>query len=391
MLLLIIGLGILLRVLFFPHIPPGLNQDEASAAYEAYSLLLTGQDRWGNPWPIYFPSWGSGQNVLYSYLSIPAIWLWGLNLFTTRLVNLVFGILTLPLLYLCVRSVFNRRIATLSTLLLAVLPWHVMMSRWGLESNLLPFFLLLGIYTVHLAFKSPHPKAWMVFALVPWAICFYAYGTSLLLVPPLLLLIGVTYRQKILRHKWLWSGALGLFLLLALPFLLFILKNNVLHHPLGFEQRLSFSIPMLNAQRGEQIDASFLERLVPNIHLLLNGFGDDLIWNSPQYFLPLGIIAFPLLGVGLAQVSRQPKAESTNLFGLWLWAGLPLFFMVPLNVNRANGLLLPIIVLSVVGFEALRKAIAAPEIRHVLVRLTAIWLALNTCLFSAYYLSSAYS
>ncbi len=197
----ILVLGIVLRVIFFPHIPPGLNQDEASAAYEAYSLLLTGQDRWGNPWPIYFPGWGSGQNVLYLYLTIPIIWRWGLNLFSTRLINLIFGILTLPLLYLYVWLTFNRRIALISMLFLAVLPWHVMMSRWDLESNLLSFFLLLGLYTVHLALTVLRPQVWISSAFVPWAICFYAYGTSLLLIPALMLLVLAAYRDRFIAHK----------------------------------------------------------------------------------------------------------------------------------------------------------------------------------------------
>lgn len=108
-LLVIIIVGILLRVYQFTDIPPSLHQDEASAGYEAYSLLLTGKDRWGNSWLSYFPSWSTGQNVLYSYLSIPIIKFFGLNPLTTRLVSLIFGILTLPLLYLTIEPIFDLR------------------------------------------------------------------------------------------------------------------------------------------------------------------------------------------------------------------------------------------------------------------------------------------
>src|SRR4051812_29445262 len=63
---LIVALSTFLRFYRFPSLPTGLLQDEASAGYETYALLLRGTDRWGNPWPVYFPSWGSGQNVLLS-------------------------------------------------------------------------------------------------------------------------------------------------------------------------------------------------------------------------------------------------------------------------------------------------------------------------------------
>ena len=46
---LIVALSTLLRFYRFPSLPAGLLQDEASAGYETYALLLRGTDRWGNP------------------------------------------------------------------------------------------------------------------------------------------------------------------------------------------------------------------------------------------------------------------------------------------------------------------------------------------------------
>ncbi len=74
-----------------------------------------------------------------------------------------------------------------------------------------------------------------------------------------------------------------LFLLLTSPFWLFILKNNILHQSLGIESSLPFGIPLLPAQRLEQINSGILENLVTNLHWVLNRFDDHLIWNSPKY------------------------------------------------------------------------------------------------------------
>ena len=62
----IILIGCIVRIAEFGSIPCGLNQDEAFAGYEAYSILNYGTDSWGYTNPCYFVSWGSGMNVLES-------------------------------------------------------------------------------------------------------------------------------------------------------------------------------------------------------------------------------------------------------------------------------------------------------------------------------------
>jgi 4-amino-4-deoxy-L-arabinose transferase-like glycosyltransferase len=380
----ILAVGIALRCVLFPHLPPGLNQDEASAAYEAYSLLWTGKDRWGNAFPIYFPGWGSGQNVLYSYLSVPAIALFGLNLFSTRLINLLFGIATLPLMYACVKQVCTARVALYATALLSVLPWHVMLSRWGLESNLLPFFLLLGTYCIRLALQEKAPRFHVVFCLVPWAIGLYAYATSILFTPVFIALVFYCERMRIKARKHLWVCALAVFFGTASPLLLFLLKNHIFGMSFGFEQVLPFSIPLLPSQRMTQVGGSLGESLI----FLFNGFNDELVWNTSPYFLPLFLISFPFLGIGLVLLIQSFKQGEGNLFLLWLCATIPLIFLVRLNVNRANALFIPIIVISVIGFEAVRQAISEPFLRRVLFRVVVGWLGLNTILFAGSYFSA---
>ena len=68
-----------LRFVALGTVPGGINSDEASSGVEALSILRTGADLWGNHLPVWFPAWGSGMNALYTYLAVPAIWLFGLN------------------------------------------------------------------------------------------------------------------------------------------------------------------------------------------------------------------------------------------------------------------------------------------------------------------------
>ncbi|MBF1030099.1 MAG: hypothetical protein HXK91_07880, partial [Lachnospiraceae bacterium] len=48
---LVFALGCFLRFYHLTRLPDGLNQDEASIGYEAFSLAFYGVDRYGNPFP----------------------------------------------------------------------------------------------------------------------------------------------------------------------------------------------------------------------------------------------------------------------------------------------------------------------------------------------------
>ena len=65
---LILLIGCLVRLVNIENLPNGLNCDEASSGYEAYSIAETGVDRNGNGMPVFLVSWGSGQNALYTYI-----------------------------------------------------------------------------------------------------------------------------------------------------------------------------------------------------------------------------------------------------------------------------------------------------------------------------------
>lgn len=382
----VIIIGVILRVYLFPDIPPGLNQDEAAAGYEAYSLLLTGKDKWGNSLPVYLPAWGSGTTALYPYLSIPLIVLFGLNILTTRAVNLIFGILTLPLLYISVKEVCGQRVALISTFLLAVLPWHIMMSRWGLDCNLLPFFLLLGTYTVSRSLAYNLPTTLAMFAFVPWAIGLYAYATSFSIIPVLIALVILTNRKIIWQNKRKWFGAILIFIVLSLPISLFIVKNFIFHSNLGFEQILPFSVPLLPANKLAQIAMPFRQMVYTNLIFIFNGFQDGTIWNALTEFPPLFMIIFPFLGVGILLLTRRFfMLKETNIFLLWLVSCLPLIFVAQLNINRANAFFIPVIVVSTIGFVEILKAISLPDLQTITMWTAASWIIINSAFFSISY------
>src|SRR3972149_9124231 len=82
---------------------PALNADEAAIGYNAYSLIQTGRDEHGNPWPIHFQSFNDYKPGLYFYLVLPFVKFMGLNEWSVRLPNALLGIASVYLLYLLMR------------------------------------------------------------------------------------------------------------------------------------------------------------------------------------------------------------------------------------------------------------------------------------------------
>lgn len=128
--------------------PPGLNQDEAANAWNAYCLLKTGVDQVGQPWPIFYTrALGENRSTLFIYLLMPIQALFGLSPFSTRLLAPLCGTLCIPLMYVLGAAWFDRRIGLIAAAALAIHPWHIQHSRWGHESSIVPFLVLLPIVT----------------------------------------------------------------------------------------------------------------------------------------------------------------------------------------------------------------------------------------------------
>jgi 4-amino-4-deoxy-L-arabinose transferase-like glycosyltransferase len=220
--LLILSLGTFSRLWDFNHLPPGLNADEASIGVDAFNLYHYGMDRNGISFPVDFISWGSGQNALYGYILIPFVAVFGLSPAVVRLPMLICGILTLPLMFWVGRKTFDIRFGLLSMFFLAICPWHILLSRWGLESNIFPFIFILGYTFILHAEKSPGS---FIVACLFFGLSLYCYGTAYAMVPIFLICVTIIFlRTKTFTFKELIPGLI-VFAVISTPILLFIYIN----------------------------------------------------------------------------------------------------------------------------------------------------------------------
>ena len=100
---LILAIGIFARAFLFGDVPGDINQDEAFAGYNAFTLMHHAADSYGYRLPVYLTAWGSGMNALESYLMIPFVAIFGLKVWVIRLPMLIVGILSLVAVYHLVR------------------------------------------------------------------------------------------------------------------------------------------------------------------------------------------------------------------------------------------------------------------------------------------------
>lgn len=84
---------------------------------------------------------------------------------------------------------FDRKLATWGLFLLAICPWHIMMSRWGLDANLAPGFLIFGLYFF---VRGIEDKRFLPLSGLFYGLSLYCYAVIWPIVP-LLLLLQISY------------------------------------------------------------------------------------------------------------------------------------------------------------------------------------------------------
>ena len=356
---LILLLGIFARSWEFASLTP-LNQDEASSAVDAYYVLHYGIDRNGISYPIQFIMWGSGQSSLHEYILIPFIIGFGLTPLATRLPMLIAGILAMPLMYLAARRIAGQRYALIAMFLLAISPWHIMMTRWSLNDNLLPVIFIAGFLCV---LKSTHDNHWFMAGCVFFAICFYAYGTAYAAIPIFLLIsTPLLLSTKRVSVKTTMLG-FGILAFLSIPILLFFSMNFL---GLASIHLGPFTIPRFPVQpRYESLSVLFdenrLQLITYNLLVMLKVLivqTDGLIWNSLPSYGYFYKITFPLELVGLwvLMTWKHKTSHPERLMVLaWILGALMIGLQIEVNINRINLIFMPLILCTAILLEWLAE------------------------------------
>lgn len=219
-LVLILAIASVLRLYRLSEVPPGLNVDEAANGWNAWMLARTLHDQHGVFLPILDSAgYGQGLSTLLLYLIAPFAAILGPTPLAIRLPGAIGGIATVALVYFIGRRLFDRRAGLAAAAMLAVLPWHLQLSRWGHMATIFPLVVAVVIL---LMLRADNWKRALVAGAVV-GISLYGYYAIRLWMP--LFLIGTVF---VWWRRWRELAAfIGGMTVVAAP-----LVYGTLFHPL---------------------------------------------------------------------------------------------------------------------------------------------------------------
>lgn len=224
--LLIVALGFILRTIGLNDSPPSLGFDEAALGYNAFSLLKTGRDEYGNFLPLSLRSFNDFKPALYSYLTVPFLYLWGVNAMAVRMTSAVAGTISLMFLFLLLKKyIANRYLLLVIFFVLSMEPYRLHFSRNAFETNLSAMFFCAGAYFI-LTTKS---KLRTMLAVLFFGLSAYSYHSARLSAPFLILLWGFDPLGRLQKNiKYDWKKLVPLFGLILVCIPIFVMNNSAL-------------------------------------------------------------------------------------------------------------------------------------------------------------------
>lgn len=338
-LLFVVLIAFLLRFWNLGITPPSLYWDEVSQAYNSYSLLKTGHDEHKELFPLArFQAFGDYKAPTYIYLDIVPILLFGQSEFAVRLPSALLGSLTVVLAYfLSLEIFFNNKkkyfISIVASLMLAISPWHVQLSRVAYEANVATFFTVGGMLLFFLGIRKN--INYLLLSAASFVIGFYSFNAHRIFIPLLVILLIVIYR-KFLRKN---IKKVSLFALVGLIFLLpFIFYLKSPESRLRFKEVNIFSDISVIEESNKltvQDDNSAMAKLLHNRRVLygLSYAKHYFDFFNPTYLFFKGdvnprfstldtgelyLYTFPFIIFGMLVVSREKKKTAIFLLGWFL-------------------------------------------------------------------------
>ena len=307
------------RLIGLGSVPAGLQQDEASLGYDAFAIAKYGVDRNGFAYPIYPITWGcGGGSPLMIYINVLTIKLFGTGVVKLRLLPAILGIATVYIFYLILKEItLSYKKSLFGAAFLALCPWHIILSRWSLDSNIMPFTLGLSVYLFILGIKTGKTLIYCLSA-AAYAMCMYSYGSATIVVPIHLILISIyCLRKKVLSVKQLILAVLT-FVIVFSPLLVFYAVNY-----LGLPEIVtdSFSFNKFTASRSDEVfirfDSSLPRELWENIRQLIItltiGDNDEMLCHFIPGYATLFEFTFPITFLGIFLGKRAfLKCEDTK-------------------------------------------------------------------------------
>ncbi|MFH1714562.1 MAG: glycosyltransferase family 39 protein [Candidatus Nealsonbacteria bacterium] len=337
--LLILILASFFRLWQINEIPPGIYPDEAMNANQAVI----------SPGEIFYPE-NNGREGFFVNLAWLSFSVFGVSVWSFKLISALAGILTVFGIYLLAKELFNNseKLALFSSFFLAVSFWHVNFSRIGFRAILVPLILTFAFYFILKGFRTKNIWNFVAGGAI-YGLGFHTYISfrlSVLLLFLVFLFFLISYlKQKQSKRFFLFTACFLVFtFIIALPMGIYFLQN-----PQDFIGRAT-GVSVFSQENP--IKLTMISTL---FHLGMFNIIGDPNWrhnfsSSPQLFFPIGILF--LLGL-FASVKRLIKPAHFILVSwllIMLLPGILTFEGIPHSL-RTIGAIIPAYILAGLGAE----------------------------------------
>ncbi|NCS97880.1 MAG: hypothetical protein GW762_04800 [Candidatus Pacebacteria bacterium] len=194
--------ALVLRVFLLGDIPWGFQWDEASYAYNAYSIMLTGKDEWNISHPLFLKAFGDYKPALLSYAMIPFFKTFSVSEFSARLPVVLLASLGIVGFYFFLKKKSGVFAAIVGAVVLALSPWHMHYSRIAFDPMVSLSFMLMGLAF----FGEVKSLKKRLLGILFFTIAMYTYNSARVFIPVLIILHEVFLYPKKELKKYLQSN-----------------------------------------------------------------------------------------------------------------------------------------------------------------------------------------
>ena len=235
--------------------------------------------------PIYHGKKRFAKPILFYWQVAASYKVFGVNLFSARLVSAFFGALSVPLVYVIARRLFDSKTAMISALLLPGCYLHFQIARWAITDMALNFFILLAFYFFIEGFQNKENKNISYYLIyICMGLGFMIKGPPAIIIPSIVIGSYILISQKLKELSQLKLG-IGIAILSAiiLPWFITMLAmhgDEFKNHILGAELR---------------------DRIIHDTPFSLYYFGVII-----RYYLPWSFFLIAALATKLIKVDKTP-------------------------------------------------------------------------------------
>lgn len=364
-LILIILFAVTIRFWDLANNPPGLTWDEAALGYNAFSILQTGRDEYGNLFPLVLKSFGDFKPALYAYLDVPFVAVLGLNELVVRLPSAIFGVLVILGVFLLTEQLFKKRALSLfAALFLSISPWYIQFSRPAFEANIALTFNIFGAYFF---IKGLENKKCFIWSVLIFGLSLLTYQASKMFVPLLILSLLWIYKKEYKYSDLKIPAGLSIVFIIAVALVFLSGQTGRLSTQNFFAyQRSQDEINVISKEDGLKTNNLAFQILHGEWWAYTKGLAERyLVYFSPKMLFiegdyskrhsvpdlgPLYYFSVILLPIGLIWILKNGGRNSLMVLFWLALAPLPAVFSRDLiSVLRGLNMVVPFAILEGIG------------------------------------------